>query len=157
MDGTGTGIEPVDDRFKLGGKTEIVQRRHQHDHIAVHQLLNQFLFNGILLHAGTVHAAGITPPAGMDIFKSGVETEHFMTFALRAFYKFICQQGRRAGLMRTACNHNDFHPVHPPYKFLPIRKACSGNSLPSIAERLPQPYPSTRPTSCHSMYRTSVL
>ena len=157
MDGTGTGIEPVDDRFKLGGKAKIVQRCYQHDHIAVHQLLDQFFFNGILLHAGAVHAASVTAPTGMDIFKGCVEAEYVMTFALRPFNELIRQQSRGAGLMRTACNHNDFHIAFPPYKLLPIRNACSGNSLPSMAERLPQPYPSTRPTSCHSMYRTSVL
>ena len=139
MDGTGTGIETVDDRFKLGRKAKIIQRRYQHNHIAVHQLLNQFLLNGILLHTGTVHAAGIAAPAGMDVFEGSVETEYFMPFTFRTFNKFICQQGRRAGLMRTACNHNDFHIPYPPYKLLPIRNACSGNSLPSMAERLPQP------------------
>ena len=92
MDGGGAGIEPVDDRFKLGGKAVIVQRGHQSDHIAVHQLLDQFCGNSILNDTGAVHAAGVTAPAGVDIFKSGVKAEHFMPRRLRPFNKLIRQQ-----------------------------------------------------------------
>ena len=89
MDGTRAGIETVNDCFNLCGETEIIQRRYQHDHIAVHQLLNQFGLNGILLHTGPVHTAGVAAPAGMDVFKSRVETEHFMPVGLSPFNKLI--------------------------------------------------------------------
>ena len=117
MDGSGTGIEAVDDRFDLGGKTVIIQRRHQGNHIAVHQLLDQFCRNGILNDTGAVHPAGIAAPAGVDVFKGSIEAEYFMSRRLCPFNELIRQQGRSAGLMRTAAKNYDFH-------FLSVRHAA---------------------------------
>ena len=102
------GVEAVDHKLELRGKSEVVQRCTQDNKVAVDEMRIE------LEHVITIDArrraqtAMVAPAAGCDAPEGGIESIDFGPDFLGAANEFVGQQKGSASTMRTAGDDRDF-------------------------------------------------